>query len=70
MLKCQTYRNPQREVKTHLCMFQLNTDTLTGVGGMSKIWERYDEFRNSHYVVYHPPQIEQHFSYVNFDVLV
>ena len=52
-------------------MFQLNTDTLTGVGVMSKIWKRYDEFRNgSHYVVYHPPQIEQHFFPVNFDVLV
>jgi hypothetical protein len=51
-------------------MFQLNTDTLTGVGGMSKIWERYDEFRNSHYVVYHPPQIQQHFSPINFDALV
>ena len=51
-------------------MFQLTTDTLTGVDGMSKIWERYDVFRNSHYVVYHPPQIEQNVFSVNFDILV
>ena len=70
MLKCQTYRNPQREVKTHLC-FNQTLIRLQGCLGYPKFGKGMMNLEIViKCVVYHPPQIEQKQIPINFDVLV